>query len=473
MKSPLYSGNLRWRLTFWYGTVFTLLLLLHIGVAVVVHYRQLLNQTFHDEIEDLKNAEGLIYQTPSGGIDVREDYFNHPQARLSMNRLLQVMEPNGTILYRNNRLNGQQLDGPPVSNEGVSNYHPRIRKLKDGRAVLVISHTHRIDGRLVLLRFAYEAAPLYSNVVKFLMILLLLAPISVLLAGVVIYRVTSNALSPLSLMVKRAQQINAEHLKERLPVLDPEDDLGQATIEFNALLQRLDDSFSQLKRFTSDASHELRTPLASMRSMGEVCLRSPKSVPEYCDVISNMLEEVARLTNLVESLLVIARNDDGQTIVAAEEVNCQQIIQQIVDLVEILADEKQQKLLVDCAGDLDLHADRGMVRQAILNVLDNAIKYSPPDSTIRIAAKNFSARTIEITVSDQGPGIPEAERLRIFDRFRRIDDGRSRARGGAGLGLSIARWAVEANGGTIGVCAQNTPGSCFYLRFPTQPKIAQ
>lgn len=462
----LRRGNLRWRLTVWYGTAFAVLLLLHIGVATAVHYRQLWRQAYHAEIQDLKTAEGLLYLAPDGRLEMRENYFNHPETRFSLDRMLEVIAPDGAILYRNSKLNDARIGAAPLPGEGVQSYNEQNARLSDGRRVLTVSHVHWIDGRPVILRLAYDAGPLYSNVAKFLAVLLLLLPITVLVAGVVIYRVTGSALSPLSAMVRRAEQITAERLNERLPVRDPNDDLGHVAIVFNGLLQRLDDSFSQLKRFTSDASHELRTPLASLRSIGEVSLQSNKSDEEYRDVIASMLEEVARLTHLVDSLLVIARSDSGQVTPHIEAFSCIRLVREVVDLVGILAEDKGQGITIDGSEELHVSADRGMLRQAIVNVLENAIKYSPRNSTIRVDLKSNGAGAAEILIRDQGPGIPEEERTRIFHRFRRIDDGRSRERGGVGLGLSIAKWAVESNGGSIGVLPASGGGSCFYIRIP-------
>jgi heavy metal sensor kinase len=282
----------------------------------------------------------------------------------------------------------------------------------------------------------------------------------------VVFTVTSRALSPLSSMVRRAEKITAERLSERLPVHDPSDDLGHAARVFNGLLQRLEDSFLQLKRFTSDASHELRTPLASMRSIGEVSLQSSHSSEEYRDVIASMLEEVRRLTHLVDSLLAISRADSGQISLQLTSFSCMDLIQEVIGVVGILAEDKHQTIRLTGSHEITVHADRGILRQAILNIVDNAIKYSPGESEILIEVTKAPEEMAEICITDHGPGIPEEEQDRIFDRFYRTDAGRSRERGGTGLGLSIAKWAVEVHAGHIGIRPAAAGGSCFYLRLP-------
>jgi heavy metal sensor kinase len=472
MFASLRSGNLRLRLTLWYGTAFSILLLLHIGVATVVHYRQLVAQAFRAAHEETRTVEGLMYETPDGQISINENYFNHPEVRLSLDRLVEILAPDGRLLFRDSKLHGIDLGGPLLPNEGIVTQNERFFRLSDGRRVLMVSHFHWFNGKPTILRVAYNEAPLDASVVRFLGVLLLLAPITVIVAMWAAYTVTGKALSPLSSMVRRAERITAERLNERLPVHNPSDDLGHAARVFNELLQRLEDSFSQLRRFTSDASHELRTPLASLRSIGEVALQNSHAgeasgaSEQYREVIGSMLEEVRRLTQLVDSLLAISRTDSGQIALNLTTFPLAELVQEVVGLVGILAEDKGQAIGIDADPKIAVHADRGVLRQAVLNIVDNAIKYSPMDTEIQIQVAGIENGLAEITVVDQGPGIPLEEQSRIFDRFYRIDEGRSRQSGGAGLGLSIAKWAVEVHSGSIGVCDAGGKGSCFYLRLP-------
>jgi signal transduction histidine kinase len=181
-----------------------------------------------------------------------------------------------------------------------------------------------------------------------------------------------------------------------------------------------------------------------------------------------MLEEVRRLTHLVDSLLAISRADSGQISLQLSSFSCTDLIQEVIGVVGILAEDKRQTITVAGSPDIAVMADRGILRQAILNLVDNAIKYSPMDSEIAIAVELEST---EISISDQGPGIPASERDRIFDRFYRTDDGRSRERGGTGLGLSIAKWAIEVHSGSIDVRESETGGSCFCVQLPVERQM--
>lgn len=472
MPSPtLRTGNLRLRLTVWYGTAFSILLLLHIGVATVVHYRQLVAQYFHAAHEETRTIEGLMVQTPDGQISINENYFNHPEVRLSLDRLVEILSPDGRLLFRDSKLHGVGLGGPLLPNEGSASPSERFLTLSDGRRVLLVSHFHWFNGHPTILRVAYDEAPLYASVARFLGVLLLLAPITILVAMWVVYTVAGQALSPLSSMVRLAAHITAERLNERLPVYNSSDDLGHAARVFNELLQRLEDSFTQLRRFTSDASHELRTPLASLRSIGEVSLQNSHTPEQYREVIGSMLEEVRRLTHLVDSLLAISRTDSGQIALHFTTFPLVDLIQEVVGVVGILAEDKGQTILIAGDNQIAVRADRGILRQSILNLIDNAIKYSPPETEIHIEINAIAAQAAEIAIAeiailDHGPGIPVHEQTRIFDRFYRIDEGRSRQSGGTGLGLSIAKWAVEAHEGSIGVQNLETGGSRFHVHLP-------
>jgi signal transduction histidine kinase len=208
--------------------------------------------------------------------------------------------------------------------------------------------------------------------------------------------------------------------------------------------------------------------LASLRSIGEVSLQREHSAGEYRDVIASMLEEVRRLTHLVNSLLVTARADSGEIALHLSVFSCLDLVHEVTYLVGILAEEKQQTIRISSSEEVKVRADRGILRQAILNLVDNAIKYSAAGSEILIEVRRYSKGIAEIAISDRGPGIPPAERILVFERFYRVDHGRSRENGGAGLGLSIAKWATEVHAGSIGVLPRDSGGSCFYLRLPLE-----
>jgi heavy metal sensor kinase len=468
----LKTGNIRWRLTIWYGSIFALLLLVYVCVASVLHYYQLKAQIFHDEIQDLETAEGLLYETPDGSVHLNEQYFNQPEMPFRLERMLEVFDEQGHVLLRNAKLGERSIDRDLLKQEGRKSYNERYGRLSDGRRVFVISHVHRIDKSVVVLRMAYETAPVFNSLWSFVLRLLGLVPPAMLLAGFFVFNMTKVALSPLSTMVRRAEAITAAQLNERLPIADPDDELGATARAFNDLLARLEASFAQLRRFTADASHELRTPLSSLRSTGEVSLQRVRSAEEYRDTIASMLEEVRRLTQLVESLLQISRADSGQIVLQREVISVVALMDDAISVVEILAEEKQQTIAVECLEPIQIFVDRAIFRQVVLNLMDNAIKYSPLGGTIRVAIRSRQGGLLEIRVCDQGPGIPKIEQTRIFDRFYRTDEGRSSSAGGHGLGLAIAKWGVDVHAGKLYVDPEYCCGACFCIELPLASSYA-
>jgi heavy metal sensor kinase len=462
--------NVRTRLTLWYVTIFGGGVLLYICGAAILQLWQLTNQLYHGEIQDVETAEGLLYFKSDDTVGMHEEYHNHPESLLLLDRMMEVLSLDGSVLYRNDRLGNRDLGGKPFPGEGVTGYNERTLRLTDGTRVLRISHVHSIDGRPLLIRLAYSTAQLQSRMTEFIAVLVLALPVALAIAGIAGYYVTSRALAPLAELTRRTDKITATRLQDRLPVENPDDELGHIARVLNGLLARLENSFEQLRRFTSDASHELRTPLAALRSVGEVGLQGEYSTSEYREIIGSMLEEVTRLTRMVESLLTMSRAEAGEIKLQTSVFSVLDLVREGIALVGVLAEEKNQRIQIQGTGDFMVKADRLFLRQAIVNVLHNAVKYSPPDSTIEIRLlkplEPGEERWALLEVSDEGPGIREQDRAKIFDRFYRVDEGRSRDEGGAGLGLAIAKWAVQANGGDIEVKPGIVRGSTFSIKMP-------
>jgi heavy metal sensor kinase len=280
------------------------------------------------------------------------------------------------------------------------------------------------------------------------------------------YFLAGRALAPVGAMADKARQITADSLGERLPVHNPADEFGRLATVFNDTLSHLNDSFDRLRRFTADASHELRTPLTAMRSVGEVALQTTLAPERYREVIGSMLEEVQRLTHLVDSLLVLTRSDSGATGAVREVVELSGLAGSVADHLRVLAEEKQQNLSVDAGAPVEALCDPAILRLGLMNLLDNAIKYTPPGGAIQVRARASASGQPLIEVQDTGPGIEPEHRERIFERFYRAGTARAAESAGCGLGLAIARWAVAANGGRIELESEVSKGSLFRIVLP-------
>jgi heavy metal sensor kinase len=423
----------------------------------------------------VETVEGELTSAPNGRVDLSshegeadgEEDDDEDEAQVPGGYLLEVLATDGAVLYRSDQLKGQAL-GHPSDVQSQGRGEPVSLRLGSGEIVRTITRLHRLpDGRSVTVRLAVSEEPYRREFWEMAGILGIGLPIVVFFVFITGRVVAARALSPVDLMAKRAAQITAEHLNERITINNPEDELGQLGTAFNATLATLESSFEQLRRFTADASHELRTPLTAIRSVGEVALSKGGNENYYRDTIGSMLEETNHLTKLVDSLLTMSRADAGQIHVHRSAVNLLDLARESAGLLEILAEEKGQTIDVQGDPSLTIFVDRLILRQALINVIDNALKYSPANGhiAVRVKAANDLAH---IEVQDDGPGIAPEFTERVFQRFYRIDKARSRAEGGTGLGLSIVQWAVSVNGGKVRLVSSPGSGSTFIFEFPLQ-----
>jgi len=331
----------------------------------------------------------------------------------------------------------------------------------------ILTGRTQVAGANLVIQVAESELPMREHLQNLRFIFLLGLPLAVAIAGLGGYLLAKRALAPVDHMAEQARLITAERLTERLPVDNPKDELGRLATVFNETLMRLESSFDQMRRFTADASHELRTPLTAMRSVGEIGLRGRRDPADYREVIGSMLEEVDRLSLLVDRLLMLSRADSGESILSRDRVDLCELAEEVTTQLGVLAEEKQQWLTVEAGGPSVCLGDRMVLRQALLNLVDNAIKYSPAGGRIAVRVSTTPAGMAVLDVSDTGPGIPIDLRPRVFDRFYRADRSRSRENGGGtGLGLSIARWAVEVNGGQLTLESSEGPGATFRITLP-------
>jgi heavy metal sensor kinase len=268
-------------------------------------------------------------------------------------------------------------------------------------------------------------------------------------------------------MNSQTQRISAENLSARLDVTNSRDELGRLATTINDLLARLENPFKEQQRFIADASHELRTPLAVLRGETEVSLSKPRTIDEYEQSLSLIQDEAEQLSRIVEDLFILARQPiNTRAALNKERVSLNDAARDCARAAQVLAGQKGVNLKLEKGSPpITLHGDQELITRLILNLLDNAVKYTPAggDISLALARQNGNA---EIVVRDTGIGIPESAQPRVFDRFYRVDKARARAMGGAGLGLSIAQWIVEVHGGEISVASVPGEGSTFTVVLP-------
>lgn len=453
MKS-LRSMSVRVRLAVWFAAILAVVLTIYIGVVFAFQYVLLERQIFHDEVQDVETVEGLMYFDAAGSLHIQENYHSQPQSRLLVDRLMEVRDMSGMLLYRSDTLKDSPLGGSTLPNEGASSFNERHIRLSNRTPVLVISHIHPVQGKLVLIRLGYSLAPLYDRMEHFFFLLLLATPVGLLLAGFAGYSISRRALLPLDQMAARSEQITAHNLSDRLFIENPDDELGRMARAVNHLLDRLEQAFLQLQRFTSDAAHELKTPLTALRAMGEGVLETSHDEEIYRETIGGMLEETAHLHQTIEGLLLLAKTETTKAIRNSDSFSMPELVDEILVLLDVLLDERHIRVEQDGRdrSEFPLRADRSLIRIALMNVIHNAIKFSPNDALITISycTDRSSDRPLQrLCVQDSGPGIPPDELERVFDRFFTGTSPKTLPQRGAGLGLSIAKLIVERSDGEI------------------------
>jgi heavy metal sensor kinase len=458
VTGALRPRHVRTRLTLWYVAVLSAALALYACSTLVILYVSLHRDLDRSLRAEFERVEELLVEGPDHGLQFRTRALEREAGSR-----LEAWSEEGALLYRSEGLEDLSLGGAP----SAPGAWPRPGSFAsvtgpEGSRWRVLSEPHGIGGRLVLLRVGLSEDGARTALQKLAVGLLLGLPAAAAIAGLGGHWLARRTLAPLDRMAAHAERLTAETLAERMPVDNPEDELGRLARAFNASFARIEESFDHLRRFTADVSHELRTPLTAIRSLGEVRLASDPKQEEYRETISSILEEADRLALVVDTLLSLARADAGQVHLKLADVDLHLLSREVVVHLGVLAEERRQTLSVEGDGLCVVRADRAVLWQALVNVVDNAIKYSPQGAPIRVVVTS-DGDAVRIEVIDRGPGIAPEHRQAVFERFYRLDSGRSRAEGGAGLGLSLAQWALSAHGGRIDLNSNSSGGSTFCL----------
>ncbi len=291
-------------------------------------------------------------------------------------------------------------------------------------------------------------------------------PAWVACAGLLGYGLVRKTLQPVMTMSSEAAAISTADLTRRIPVENPNDELGRLAITFNALLDRLTAAFEQQRRFMADASHELRTPLAIVRGEAEVALsRVDRSAEDLRESLSVIEQESLLLSSVIDDLFVLARADAGQRVISPTTFYLDELIADAIRSVRSLALKKAIHIQSVLHADSTIEADERLLHRLVVNVIENAIKYTPPGGSVAVALRR-DAGQYEITITDTGTGIAEGKQALIFERFYRERD--DPAADGAGLGLAIARTIAELHGGAIVLESSGPEGSRFRISLPVQ-----
>lgn len=465
MSSWWRRRSFKVRLTLWYAAAISLVLALFaLAVYEIVEHRMAAELDRQLRI-DFDLVEAQLDLDDAGRVRwlVQGAHGDEGFARLFA--WFEVWSEDGSLLLRHWPVAESEIKQPLPAPIAAS-LRFRDYELEHNLPVRLMERPARLRGHSVVLRMFRDQSGMRQTLRQIVEVFALMLPFAVALASLGGYLLARRSLSPVTAMAVQARKITSESLEARLPNPNPHDEFGQLATVINDTLGRLEGSFNELKRFTADASHELRTPLTALRAVGEVALRRVDDPALLRDAVQSMLEEAQRLTELTESLLALARAESGDLQVTAEPFDAGELVREVAHSLGALAADKRQTLEVIGASGLIARGDRALVRQALMNIVHNAIRYSPAEGRIGLRISQQENAAI-IEVSDEGPGIERQHHAKVFDRFFRVDFSRSRSDGGYGLGLAIAKASVERQGGRIELDSQHGRGSTFRIWLPT------
>ncbi|MCI0389773.1 MAG: ATP-binding protein [Acidobacteria bacterium] len=462
------TRSIRFRLTVWYAGLMAGLLLLF-GASTYIGLRQYLNWSLKESLRNQARqiGENFLTDVHISGENYTTDEINEHHAPELNNRFVRVTRANGTVLYASGKPKEGGFDPSSLTilNPAINHEFSREEHLPGGELLIFTLPFTARDGSRFLIEVG-EAYEQVESVLHGLLIALALGlPLTVAVAIGGGYMLMRRALKPVDEITHSAEQITSRYLSLRLPVADTGDEIERLSIALNRMIARLDESFQYIRRFTADASHELRTPLTVLRGELEAIAQHWSLDTERRDTVGSLLEEIERLSRIVDSLLAISRLDAGEAQIEHVNFDLAELAATTTEQMRLLADDKNISLVCEIKGVVDVVGDRARLKQVVVNLLDNAIKYTHEGGEARVSVRNENAHAL-LEVRDTGIGIPVDALPHLFERFYRVDKARSRQMGGAGLGLAIVKSIVAAHGGQITVESDEGRGSRFRVELP-------
>jgi heavy metal sensor kinase len=456
--------SIRWRLTLWNTLALAVVLAGFSGLvyALLRHalYEQL-DRTLLAEQEQLRRDDRLAGQAHERLRHWIDEFMEHEKNFC-------VVYDGDQVHLRTPELAADAVPPAPRLGPGSQQFSTQTLPII-GRQRVLAAHLPAAGRDFTVVHLA-PLADVDRQLRELLAVLGWAVPVALVLSGGLAYGLARKALAPVAQLHRQAARITADRLDRRLPVANPGDELGRLARIINDMIARLERSFAEVRRFTADASHELRTPLTALRTEVEVALS--KAAPgDDAELLGSVLEECDRLTRLTEQLLTLAREDARAGRQDRRPVDLAALLGRVAETMRPLAEAGGLRLRVEGAKPLMIHGDEVRLRQVFYNLLDNAIKYTPEGGIIDVCLDRRGEEAV-VAVRDTGAGIPAEHLPHVFERFYRVDKGRSRARGGTGLGLSIAQSIVAAHGGRIELASTPGRGTTCTVTLPaeTEPK---
>jgi heavy metal sensor kinase len=488
----MHFRSLRFKLTLWYVLILGILL---ISFSTFLYFT--LSKSLHRDVDNkLRSLAELIASESSSPLS-KFGFGSIEQAlETSMNlkpigKFIQVFDESGKIGPKSENLKNVQL---PISLNALKNASKGLITFETNRSIgntpLRIITFPVVENNHVtkIVQIASSLEEVEDALNTLFIILIITVPLALMVAILGGEFLAHKALKPVDHITQTARMITSQNLNQRIDPPKVKDEISRLAETFNEMISRLDQSFRQIKQFSSDASHELKTPLTILKGEVEVTLRKERTTQEYRQTLKSNLEEINRMSQIVEDLLLLSKADTGQIRLNKEDIDLTEILNEVVAQMDLLARSKRLNLSAsNHHQNIHILGDALRIRELFINLIENGIKYTEEGGSIHVTVqkeypppvRNQSdlvegerEEFVEIIVSDSGIGIAEEDQERIFNRFFRVDKARSREQGGSGLGLSICKWIVEAHQGEIKVESELGKGSSFIVKLPlSSPRI--
>lgn len=469
------TRSIRFRLTVWYAGLLAMLILL-LGTSTYFGLRHYLNQTLNESLgrQARQIGESFLIDVATGGEGYVVSEINEHYAPELNNRFVRVTRADGSVLYVSGKPKESHFDPltVPVLRAPVNQDFEREEHLPGGELLIYSRPFTERTGQHFLIEVGAPYEQVEVVLYGLLLALALGLPLTVIAAVGGGYMLMKKALNPIDSITHAAEQITSRNLSQRLPVARTGDELERLSAALNRMIARLEESFQYIRRFTADASHELRTPLTVLRGELEAATQKPQitqSWPELGETIGSALEETERLSRIVDSLLAISRLDAGEAQMEWATLDLAELTISTTEQMRLLAEDRNITLNCDAVRKVEIEGDRTRLKQVVVNLVDNAIKYTPDGGNVLVKVGVTDGRAV-LEVADDGSGIPAEALPHLFERFYRVDKARSRQMGGTGLGLAIIRSIVTAHGGQVTVESTEGKGSRFRVELPLDSK---
>ena len=444
-----FFKSIRTRLTLWYLAIIVILLLMFSSVAYFMLYYNLYNNLDNSLQNRANSLSGATMVIPRS------------------NELLMSFDANGTMTQQ---IGGVTVDASKLSGlitkavAGQNTYLTAAGTENQQVRLYATAFFNPFNGQPVVIVVGQTTTEITDVLHTFIYVIVFAMVGVIVLAGLGGLFLAERALKPVQQITKTAQNIEGSDLSQRINV-KTDDELGRLASTLNEMIGRLEESFNRQRQFTADASHELRTPLAIMQAEATLALSKERTPDDYRKSLETISQESDYMSSVISKLLFLARSDAGKEQLNFEGVELKELITGLSANIEVLAQDKGIKFAVDAKEELTVNGDKVKLRQLFINILENAVRYTPADGHISVSLVKQELNAV-VSISDTGIGIPPEHLPHIFERFYRVDKARARADGGVGLGLAIAKIIAESHRGTITVASEVGKGTTFTISLP-------